>query len=474
MLISNEIPTANLMAERLGGWRGLIAAFSRDSIRFLRRLHEAYGDAVLVGKGEQSCLFTFSSSHTHSVLSNPSLFHSYELEAIPFPFSRSESIRRLTTALALMNGEKHKQQRRLMAPAFHTLRIESYHNKIVSLVDRTISSWQVDDRIDVFQEMDTLSILFSLAILIGVESDQEGIRLGSLFEETMRDLFNPMSFLLPVEFPGFPFHRLLQNAKILEHDLLELIDERKSRGTDLGDAMSLLIAAKDEDGTKLTQDELVGQTVALFRGGSKTTASALTWTLFFLDQHPQVAKTLHNELTDRLHGNAPSLSDLEHLPYLEFVIKESMRLMPPVIWGIRYSSEEFELGERTFPEGQSIMYSAQIAHRNPDVFSDPDCFVPTRWEQHKPSAYEYFPFSAGPRLCLGASFAMLAMKITLAILLQRHLPRLADRSRVDRIGLIGSLPRNGMPMMLTQPNEIMRDAFVPKGNIREFYSRGTS
>lgn len=465
---TQEIPNATLTAERLAGWRGLIAQFSKDSIGFLRGLHRTYGEAVLVGQPPQSCLFTFSSQYTHLVLSNPGLFHSYELEAVPFPFSQSKAIARMTTALALMNGDKHKQQRRLMSPAFHNHRIDAYESEIIALVNRRLENWEIGQERDILADMDALSVLFSLAILIGVDSDAAGLRLGGLFESTMNDLFNPMAFLFPYTIPGFPYRRLLKHAALLESELVALIDERRRQGTSHGDAMSLLIAAEDEDGTKLTQDELIGQTVALFRGGSKTTASALTWTLFFLDQHPRVAMKLHDELTRRLNGAPPSLEDLAHLPYLEYTIKESMRLMPPVIWGIRYSNAEFSLGNRCFPAGQNVMYSAQIAHRNPGIFPQPDRFFPERWETARPTAYEYFPFSAGPRLCLGAGFAMLAMKLTLGVLLQSYYPRLQPGSRIDRVGLIGSLPRGGMRMELTEPGTTTAPK-IPRGNIRKFY-----
>lgn len=467
-MLTSKIPRAKLLSSRIGGWRGLILDFARDPIRFLKYLNQEYGDIVLVGEGDYSCLFTFNSTYTHQVLSDPATFYSYELESVPFPFSRSASLRRLTTALALMNGDKHRQQRRLMLPAFHGRRLQGYHDQIVAITASMLENWTIGQRRDLFHDMDLLSIHFSLGVLIGMQPDRDGIRFGQLFEDTMTELFNPLAFLLPYDVPGMPFHQLLQHARRLENELGALLRARKEMGTDVGDAVSLLIAAQDEDGIGLTDAELIGQTVALFRGGSKTTASALTWTLFFLDQHPAVATQVRQELADVLGGAVPDYTQLPHLPYLEAVIHESMRLLPPVVWGIRYSATDFEMGGERFGPGQKVMYSAQVAHRNPALFPEPDRFLPERWAEASAGPYDYFPFSAGPRLCLGGSFAMMAMKIALAMILQAYDIKLIDGQRVDRKGLIGSLPHQGIQVEL-QPWAGNRSASFLSGTVLDFY-----
>jgi cytochrome P450 len=230
--------------------------------------------------------------------------------------------------------------------------------------------------------------------------------------------------------------------------------------------LSLFLQVHDEDGSKMSEDEIVGETVAVFRGGSKTSASALTWLIFLLTQHPHIYSQLIDELEGILRGAAPGLEQLNQLPLLEGVIKESMRLIPPVLWGVRYGVEEFDLGGYHHPKGSSVIYSSYVTHHMPEIYEKPQIFNPYRWETIKPSAYEYFPFNAGPRRCLGAEFAMMEMKITSAILLQKYHFTLIPNQRIDRAGLTGSLPKYGIKMRIEKPGRTF--AKVPvRGNIHK-------
>jgi len=228
----------------------------------------------------------------------------------------------------------------------------------------------------------------------------------------------------------------------------------------------MFLQAHDEDGSMMSENEIVGETVAVFRGGSKTSASALTWTIFLLTQHPDIYSHLTDELTGTLRGAAPTLEQLSRLPLLEGVIKESMRLIPPVSWGVRYSLDDFEIGGYLHQKGSSVLYSSYVTHHMPELYDDPQKFNPYRWETIRPSAYEYFPFNAGPRRCLGAEFAMMEMKITLAILLQKYHFTLIPNQRIDRVGMTGSLPKHGIKMRIDQPGR--KNSKIPvKGNIHK-------
>jgi cytochrome P450 len=163
---------------------------------------------------------------------------------------------------------------------------------------------------------------------------------------------------------------------------------------------------------------------------------------------------------------------LEQLALLEGAIKESLRLIPPVAWGVRYSSDDFELGGYRHPKGSSVIYSSYVTHRMPELFSDPQKFNPHRWEKIKPSAYEYFPFNAGPRRCLGAEFAMMEMKITLAILLQKYHFTLLPNQRIERIGMTGSLPKYGIRMKIERLGQSFSKVPV-RGNIHKLVNLNT-
>jgi cytochrome P450 len=178
-----------------------------------------------------------------------------------------------------------------------------------------------------------------------------------------------------------------------------------------------------------------------------------------------------DELTGTLRGEPPTFQQLNRLPLLEGVIKESMRLIPPVLWGVRYGMDDFEIGGVQHPSGSSVLYSAYVTHHMPEIYQDPQRFNPYRWETIKPSPYEYFPFNAGPRRCLGAEFATMEVKITLAMLLQQFHFSLIPNQRIDRVGLIGSLPKHGIKMRISQLGKKF-DKVAVRGNIHNLVELG--
>lgn len=446
------------------GWRGLVLDFARDPTGFLTDLYHQHGKIARVGEGKMSATFTFHPDYTRQILTNPDLFYSFSLEDIPFPFSNIEVLRSMTTALSLLNGQQHKRQRRLMVPAFHNSYLPVYVDQIRNIVEKYFCTWKQGQVLDVYQEMDLFTILLSMEIFVGMQADEEGRRFAYLFERVLNLLFSPPTFLLPYDFPGFPYHLLRVKGAELERRLKDLIRRRRQKGLEGTDSLSMFLRAQDEDGTMMSDDEIVGETVAVFRGGSKTSAGALTWTLFLLTQHPKVYSALMDELTGTLRGEPPMLQQLNQLPLLEGVVKESMRLVPPVLWGVRYGAADFEIGGFQHSKGSSVLYSSYVTHHMPEIYQDPQRFDPSRWERIKPSPYEYFPFNAGPRRCLGAEFAMMELKITLAMLLQQFHFSLVPNQRIDRVGLTGSLPKHGIKMRISPPGGKDDKVFV-RGNI---------
>jgi cytochrome P450 len=209
--------------------------------------------------------------------------------------------------------------------------------------------------------------------------------------------------------------------------------------------LSMLIAARDEEGRPLDEDELVGHTGVIFAAGHETSTNALAWTLLLLSQHPGVLRDLDDELAS-LGGGAPGVDDLANLTLLDGVVKESMRLLPPVPLHPRIVALDSELGGHTLPAGSELFLSIFHMHHDPDIFPDPEVFRPRRWETCKPTVYEYNPFSAGPRMCIGAAFATMEIKIVLAVLLSRYRLELPAKSRVDPRVAITMAPAGGLRM----------------------------
>jgi len=169
-----------------------------------------------------------------------------------------------------------------------------------------------------------------------------------------------------------------------------------------------------------------------------------------------------------LHGEPPTVEQLQHLPLLDRVVKESMRVLPPAPWNARVLSQPMEFGGYALPSGTEVFVSIYHTHHMPELYPQPEVFDPGRWEHITPSIFEYQPFSAGPRMCIGASFAIMEIKIILAMLVQRYRLQCLLRSTVDRSGLIVITPRGGLPMIVhKQDRQFTRGVGGIRGNVRE-------
>ncbi len=214
------------------------------------------------------------------------------------------------------------------------------------------------------------------------------------------------------------------------------------------DLLSMMIKLHDEQPEQFSEDDLLGNTMTMFRGGYNPNGMVLYWALFLLSRHPEAMQRLREELERVLCGASPRADQLDDLPFLECIIKETMRLFPAGTWTGRYSMAPFEMCGHSLPAGTWVMLSPYVTQRMPEVFPNPRRFQPERWLTIHPSSYEFMPFSAGPRYCIGASLAMMQLKTSLAILLQRFQFQLLPGARVDVAGMNSIRPKNGLPMIV--------------------------
>lgn len=432
------------------GSRGNLLLFMRNPIEYMLNLSRKYGEVVSLTRRTTEYVFAFSPEYNQQVLSNTSLFHNLDASSSPLRIPKNSALSRLFAGLTQMNGVRHKHQRQLMKPAFQKRRIENYYNAIVGVTDQKLAGWRAGQRRDLFQEMRGLTLSIAVRTLVGLDPNRGGNEMCQLLERWIRLVFSLSTIMLPINLPGFSYHRLLAASRSLEAVLQTIIDRKRTGDPDHRDALSVLMHEHDEDNSQLTNDELIGQTNFLFMAGHATTASALTWTLFLLAQHPHSMFDLLDECNSKLRGVTPTMEQLDELPLLEAVIKESMRLLPPVLWWSRVSTEPFTLGQYALPAGTRVVHSAYITHRIANCYPQPNKFLPERWLTATPGPYEYLPFSAGPRMCLGSAFAMIEMKLVLVLLLQRFRLDLAPGTRIDVIGPMLSAPKQGMPVLIFQ------------------------
>ncbi len=454
------------------GWRARVIGLLRDPILGMLRLQSRYGDIVALGHEADSPILVFAPEHNHLLLTNPDLFYNLDTSSpdslIHMP--QGTAAARLLSGVAGMNGAKHRRHRRLLIPAFHKKRVEALHETLVACTQTYLRRWHVGGRYDLAREMNQLSLAMAVSGLLGLDPEQEGRAVGHTLEQwSVRALSVPVG-LLPFDIPGFPYHRFLQLSDELEAVFRSVIRRKLDAigagvpGAEGKDALAILLEARADGGDSLTDSDLLGHLTTLFTAGHETTASALTWTLFLLAQHPRILGDLLDELDGVLHGVAPTLDQLRDLPLLGRVIDESMRLFPPGMWMLRTTTAPVAIGPYELPARTHIVYSPAVTHRRPDLYPDPSRFRPERWETIDPSPYEYLPFGAGPRRCLGATFAAMELKVVLPIVLQQFRIVLADGLKVDRGGTALSGPRGGLPVTLAAPPTIPPAARL-RGNI---------
>jgi cytochrome P450 len=252
----------------------------------------------------------------------------------------------------------------------------------------------------------------------------------------------------------------------MERVVKKVVERKKEEGLTGNDILSIMIQMHEQDPERMSERELLGHTTTMFRGGYNPSGMALYWTIFLLSQHPEKLQKVLEELEQLVSGDVPTPEEVESLPHLEGALKEAMRLFPAGVWTARLAMQDFELDSHPLPKGTWIVMSPYITHRIPEVFPDPYKFLPERWLSIYASAYEFMPFSAGPRYCIGTSLAMMQLKIAMSILLKRHHFTLKPGTKVDCTGLNSIRPKNGLPMILSTPGEELHPTPF-EGNVKK-------
>jgi cytochrome P450 len=201
-----------------------------------------------------------------------------------------------------------------------------------------------------------------------------------------------------------------------------VLAERRARPGDRGDLLSMLMAARDDDGKPMSDRQLRDELITLFLAGHETTAIALSWTLFLLARNPTVEERLHREIGEALGERLPVAADLPRLRYADAVVKESLRLYPPAYVVGRESLADCVIGDYDLRARSTVYFSPWVLHRDPRHFPDPEAFRPERWldgSTAKLPKYVYVPFGGGPRVCIGERFAMMEGVLVLATILRR-------------------------------------------------------
>lgn len=475
-----------------------VLEFGRDAIRASSARFARYGDLVslvraparLVSPRGRAVVIARGAELNREVLTQHDRFHMHALPGPLYPedeqlaarerplpglasAERLRPIRRTLTGLFHVNGDEHRRHRRLLMPAFHKTRLDAYRDDMVALVDEVLADWRPGEVRDVLADMTRLTLRIATKTLFGEDVGERGIALAQKMQQWLDAAFSP-GMIVQLDLPRTPYRRWLDLTREIDDGTLAIVREKVARVNGDGqvgaDMLSMLVAARDEDGSVLDEDELVGHTGVIFAAGHETSTNALAWTLLLLATHPDVALDLHDELAGVLRGDPPTVEQLARLPLLEAVVKESMRVLPPVPVHPRVIAADTELGGHFLPARTELFLSIFHMHHDPAVFSEPRRFDPSRWSRMRPSTFEYNPFSAGPRMCIGASFAMMEIKIALAMLLQRFRVELPPRAHVNRRVAITMAPRRGLPMRVRLADRGWRAGPRDlRGDVRELF-----
>lgn len=350
--------------------------------------------------------------------------------------------------LLTSEGDFWLRQRRLAQPAFHRARIASYADTMVKFASRIASEWSSGEERDIHAEMMRLTLSIVAKTLFDADVDREAQRVGHALEAIMHLNSDFRKLLItPTWLPTPRKIRATFATAKLNRIIYRFIDERRATGTDNGDLLSMLLAARDDDGSRMTNRQLRDESITIFLAGHETTANALSWTWMLLSQNPQVEATLHEELDRVLAGRAPTVEDLPDLRYTGHVVTESMRLYPPA-WGMaRIAIEDAEIAGYPIPKGCGVSLAQWVVHRDPRWFEAPLEFRPERWEGDllkRIPRFAYFPFGGGPRQCIGNNFAVMEATLLLATLAQQFRISLMPGREIIPAASITLRPKTGI------------------------------
>ena len=390
------------------------AIWSRQARRLLFTCQERYGDIFTVKiVHEGTWVMVADPAMVKQVFTgDPRVYHAGEGNQILEPVLGRNSV-------LVLDEKPHISQRKLLLPPLHGERMQGYEETMREIAAQEIESWPTGVPYKLRPRMQAITLEIILRTVFGVG---EGERMAEL-REALRDFLdlttNPLQ-ILPIVLIGpnrirrLPWFR--RRIERVDELIYREIAERR-RAEDLeqrDDILSLLVAARHEDGSPMSDGEMRDELLTLLVAGHETTATSLAWAMERLSRHPGKL--------DRLRSEVESGADA----YLTATIQETLRLRPVISIVARRLTEPVEIGGYELPAGVSVTPSIYLVHRNPEIYPEPERFLPERFLDNPPGTYTWIPFGGGVRRCLGASFAQFEMAVVLEELVKRHRIRPAN------------------------------------------------
>ena len=373
----------------------------------------------------------------------------------------------LGDGLITSEGDFWRRQRKLVQPAFHRERLAGFAATMADDTAAMLARWRsegaIGGELDLQAEMLRLTFRIVGRTLFSVDVDGDAEPIGRAINVALQwaEDFSGSIVKIPTWVPTPSNVRFGRARRVLDELVMRIIRERRESRQDRPDLLSMLMAATfegDDAGAAHAQKsetmddrQLRDEVMTLVLAGHETTANALTWAFYLLSKHPDVERRMHREVVDVLGDRAPTFEDLPKLRYTQMVVQETMRLYPPVWIFEREAIAEDRIGPYAIPKGAVVAVSPWALHRNEAYWSNPEGFDPERFSQaeiERRPRHAYLPFSVGPRVCVGNSFAMMEAQIILAAVVQRHRLELVPSQDIELDPKITLRPKHGLRMMV--------------------------
>lgn len=428
-------------------------------IRRLRTLHwifrpleameqraQRYGETFVISKNISPLVVYFSNPQAIQQIftADPELFDTNSANDILLPLLGENS-------MILLGGAKHQRQRKLLMPPFHGDRLKTYAEVICQVTENVISQWQIGKPFAVRAAMQEISLQVILNAVFGIHEGDRFEQLKTTLTSLLESVASPFSSIW-LFFPSLqkdwgtwsPWGRFLRLKQQIDQLLIAEIQARRNEDDPhRDDILSLLLAARDEAGQPMTDEELRDELITLLFAGHETTASALAWALYWIERLPEVKEKLRAEIGSLSANIEPSA--IARLPYLNAVCCETLRIYPIALNPFpRVTKVPMEIMGYQFEPGTLLLASTYLTHHRQDIYPEPKQFKPERFLEKQFSPYEYLPFGGSDRRCIGAAFALFEMKLALATILSRYDLKLVNRQPIKptRRGLTVAPPAN--------------------------------
>lgn len=397
---------------------GSLPDFARDVVGFFDASKEAYGDVVRFRLPGNDVFFLENPRDIETVLLTSRanfVKHSFFWKHVTAIFGRG---------LLTSEGDFWLKQRRLAAPAFHPERIAAYGEVMTAFTERLISTWKEGEVRDFHQDMMrvTMEIVSKTLFDVEVAEDVHGIErsFDAIIQEIAKRFRRPVRIPDAIPIPGNL--RYNRGVAVLDKLVRRILADRKARPGDRGDLLSMLLAARDDDGQPMSDRQLRDELITLFLAGHETTAISLSWTFHLLSKNPSAEERVDAEVREALSGRLPTAADMPRLPYTLAVFQESLRLYPPAYVIGREALSDCVIGGYRVPKRATIYFSPWVLHRDRRWFDSPEEFRPERWldgSAAKLPKYAFIPFGGGPRICIGERFATMEAVLMIATIVRR-------------------------------------------------------